>query len=305
MTSSLRGLALALGLALAGPVAAQPAKVLKLDAATQQRLGVATAPLAAARRSAAVTGFAKVLDASPLATLDADIVTAAAALAASQAEAARTRSLNAADQTVSKHVAETAAAQARGDAIKLSLLRRRLGLEWGPSIQALSDTRRARLIADLAAGRAALVRIDLAGGPPVGPRATADVDLGAGGMARATILGPARVADPRLQTAGLLALVSGPQAMRLGVGATATATLATSAAGSGVVVPREALLRTGGQTFAYVRRDAANFERRPVLGAVSDSAGLFVGQGFRPGEQVVVKGAAQLFAAETPAKAEE
>jgi hypothetical protein len=305
MTSSWRGLALALGLALAAPALAEPAKVLKLDAATQQRLGVATAPLAPARRAASISGFARALDTAPLATLDADIATAAAALAASQAEAARTKSLNAADQTVSRHVAETAAAQARGDAIKLSLLRRRLGLEWGPSIQALPDTRREKLIADLASGRAALVRIDFAGGLTAPARAVADIDLAAGGVARATILGPARVSDPRLQSAGLLALVTGPQALRLGVGAAAPATLTQGPAAGGVVIPREALLRTAGQTFAYVRRDAANFERRPVTGAMSDPAGLFVAQGFRPGEQVVTKGAAQLFAAETPAKAEE
>jgi len=40
------------------------------------------------------------------------------------------------------------------------------------------------------------------------------------------------------------------------------------------------------------------------VGGLSDPAGLFVAGGFRPGEQVVVKGAAQLFAAETPSKAE-
>ncbi|MBW8812843.1 MAG: hypothetical protein JF588_05400 [Caulobacterales bacterium] len=305
MTSSLRGLALALGLALGGPALAQPPKVLKLDAATQQRLGVQTAPLAAARRGATLSGFARTLDPSPLAVLDADIATAAAALAASQAEAQRTRSLNAADQSVSKHVAETAAAQARGDAIKLGLLRRRLGLEWGPSIQALSDARRGRLVADLAAGRAALVRIDAAGALATAPRGVADIDLGPAGVARATVLGPARQSDPRLQSAGLLALVTGPQALRLGIGATAPASLGAGAAANGVVVPREALLRTGGQTFAYVRRDAASFDRRPIVGGLPDPAGLFVAQGFRPGEAVVTKGAAQLFAAETPAKAED
>jgi hypothetical protein len=71
-----------------------------------------------------------------------------------------------------------------------------------------------------------------------------------------------------------------------------------------VIVPRAALLRTAGQTFAYIRRDGATFERRPVVGGLADPVGLFVSAGFRPGESVVIKGAAQLFAAETPAKAE-
>jgi len=304
MTPSLRGLTLALGLALATPALAAPAMVLKINAETQARLGVATAPLASARRVASVHGFARALDPAPLAVLDSDIATAAAALSASQAEAARTKSLNAADQTVSKHVAETAAAQARADALKLSLLRRRLGLEWGPSIQALSDARRSKLIGDIAAGRATLVRIDAASGL-AHLRGSAAIDLGAGEVAHATILGPARVSDPRLQSTGLLGLITGPQAMRLGVGASAPATLGAGAPADGVVIPRAALLRNRGQTFAYVRRDAANFERRAVVGGVPDPAGLFVSGGFRPGEAVVVKGAVQLFAAETPSKAED
>ena len=301
MTSSRRALALVLGLALAAPAFAAPATALKMDPATQRRLAIVTAPLAAATRSTSAKGFARALDAVPLATLDADIAAAAATAAASQAEATRTLALNAADQTISKKTAEAAAAQARADSARLALLRRRLGLEWGPSVQALSDARRGRLVADLAAGRATLVRIDSATGLS-NLRGTAAIDLGGGGMAYAAILGPARMGDARLQSTGLLALVSGPQAMNLGVGAVAPATIAAGAGARGVIIPRAALLRTAGQTFAYVRKDAASFERRPVVGGVSDPAGLFAPSGFRPGEPVVVKGAAQLFAAETPSQ---
>ena len=300
MTSWMRALAAALALACAAPAFAAGV-VVKVDAATQRRLAIATAPLAAAHRAQTAKGFARAVDPVPLATLDADIASAAAALSASQAEAARTRALNAADQTVSRKTAEAAAAQARADAAKLALLRRRLGLDWGPSLQALSDARRGRLVGDLAAGRAALVRIDASSGLSH-LRGVATIDLGEAGTARATILGPARVGDPQLQSTGLLALVGGPRAMRLGVGTVAPATIAAGPGAAGVVIPRAALLRTGGQTFAYVRRDAATFERRPIAGGTSDPDGLFVASGFRPGEPVVVKGAAQLFAAETPSQ---
>jgi hypothetical protein len=301
MTTSIRALSLALCLALASPALAATAMVLKMDGATQARLGVVTAPLVGVRKVASVSGFARVVDPVPLATLDSDIAATISALATSQAEANRTRILNAADQTVSRRVAETAAAQARADAAKLALLRRRLGLEWGPSLQTLSDARRSRLVVDIAAGRAALVRIDSSSGLS-NFRGTAVIDLGPAGTARAAILGPARVGDPRLQSTGLLALVSGPQAMRMGSGTVALATLASGAEVAGVVIPRAALLRTAGQTYAYVRRDAGSFERRPIVGAIADPAGLFVPAGFRPGEPVVVKGASQLFAAETPSQ---
>jgi hypothetical protein len=166
----------------------------------------------------------------------------------------------------------------------------------------MSDARRGRLVADIAAGRASLVRIDTAAGalPTHGPAA---IDLGGGQVAQVTLLGPARTSDPRLQTTGLIGLVVGPMAMRLGAGTVAPATLVLGAAAQGVIIPRVALLRTGGQTFAYVRRDGSTFERRVIQGGVADPQGLFAPTGFQPGAAVVVKGAAQLFAAEaTPAK---
>jgi hypothetical protein len=297
MKASVRAMVLGLAL-MAWPALAAPAELLKMDAATQARLGVATAPLQAARRSASITGFARALDSGPLAQLDSDIATALAALAASQAEAARTRTLNAADQTVSRQAAEAAASQARQDAARLLLLRRRVGLEWGPSLARLTDARRGRLVADIAAGRAALVRIDSAQGLSQA-RGSAEIDLGAAGKARAAILGPARVGDPRLQATGVLALVTGPQAMQFGSGTVAAATISAGAGADGVVIPRAALLRTGGQTFVYIRRDAGQFERRLVPAGLSDPAGLFVSSGFRAGEPVVTVGAAQLFAAQS------
>lgn len=296
--------AAAAGFLAAGSAApAAEAAVVKMDAATQARLGVATAPLAPARHSAAVTAFARAVDAGPLAALDADIAAAAAALQASRAEATRTRALNDADQTVSAKAAEQAAAQARSDAAKLALLRRRVGLEWGAAIAVLSDARRARLIADIAGGRAALVRIDAPAGPAAS-RGTATIDLGAAGRVEAVILGPSRTGEPRLQSTGVLALVRGRASTALGLGVVAPASLAAGAEVAGVIIPRSALIRTDGETFAYVRRDAGSFERRQVGAAASDPRGLFAPMGFHPGEVVVVSGAAKLLTAEKPAEAD-
>lgn len=274
--------------------------ILKMDAATQRRLGLVTAPLAAAtQRVGGADGFVTVLDAGPLALLDADLATAQAALAASQAEATRTHALNAEDQTVSRRVAQAAAAQARADAARAQLLRRRIGLEWGPGLASLSDAARSRLIGELASGRAALARIDAAGGVPAGTRSVG-LDLGPDGFASATVLGPARTSDPRLQTTGALAVVRGAGASRLGAGAILPARIETGAAAAGVIIPRRAIVRRGGETLVYIRRDAASFEHRAVVGGAPGPSGVFVARGFRPGEAVVIKGAAQLLAAETP-----
>jgi hypothetical protein len=303
LSLAVAGAALAL---LAGVASAQAAPMtlalVKLDAATQARLGIATAPLQAARRAASTSGFARALDPAPLAQLDADITGAVATLAASQAEANRTKALNAADQTVSRQAAEAAAAQARGDAAKLKLLRRRVGLEWSPALARFSDARRGKLIDDIAAGRAALVRIDAASGLTQFS-GSATIALPSGPV-RATILGPTRVGDPRLQATGLLALVSGPAAVQLGTGAVAAATVSSGAGADGVVIPRTALLRTAGQTYVYIRKDAGDFERRLVPAGATDPQGLFVTSGFKAGEPVVIAGASQLFAAQIKPKGE-
>ena len=271
--------------------------VLEMDAKTQARLGVAVATLSSAYRSTTQAAFARGLDPGPLAQLDSDLATARTAAAASAAEAARTRAL-AADQTVSKQAAEAAQSQALQDALKVTSLRRRVGLEWGPGLAKLSDAARGRLIADIVAGRAALVRLDSGQGLPRGGGSVL-IEISADQSASATILGPMRVADPRLQSTGLLALVRGPAALRMAMGAVAPATVAAGAGASGVTLPRAALLRSGGQTFVYVRRDATHFEKRAVSGGLSEPDGVFVRTGFRPGEAVVTTGAAQLFAAQS------
>ncbi len=290
--------ALIAGVNWAGVVQAAEVQV---DAATQKRLGVTTAPLTAARRQVAATGFARVVDPVPLATLDSDLVTAATAAAASRAEAARTKVLAAADATVSLKVAQAAQAQASADAAKLVLLRRRVGLEWGPAFA--NDASRSRLIAELVAGRTVLVRIDAPAG--TGGAHGARMQLSGGETVDVAILGVARTADPRVQTGGLIGVVRGPVATRLGVGMSAPVMLSGAAGGTEVLVPRSALIRTAGQTFAYVRKDATHFERRALVAPTSQPEGLFSAGGFAPGEPVVVSGASALLAAETAPKAED
>jgi multidrug efflux pump subunit AcrA (membrane-fusion protein) len=295
-------LVLVAALILARPaMAAAPA--VEMAAETQRKLGLATQALPAAHHSGSVSGFARVLDPVPLATLDADVATAAAVAQVSRAEAARTRSLAAADATVSAKVAEAAAAQARADDAKLMLLRRRLGFEWGPAFMTMTEVRRSALVGELALGRAALVRIDAATGL-VGAR-TATLDLGPGGRVAAQILGPARTGDPRLLSVGLIGLVTGPAAARLGSGLSVPVSIPSGGGAGGVLIPRSALIRAHGTTFAYVRKDATHFERREVSGGAVEPGGLFAAGGFRPGEAVVISGAAALYAAETVPKAKE
>jgi len=270
----------------------------ELDAATQKRLGVAIAPLAAARYAGTINGFARVLDPVPLATLDSDLLAAQAAARASAAEAARTKALAAADATISLKTAQAAQAVAGADAAKLALLRRRVGLEWGSAF--VADGPRARLLTDLAAGRAALVRIDAPAGATTAR--SVQLELSGGERPAVTLLGSARTADTRLQSGGLIGVVRGSAAGRLAAGLTAPAVLSGPVGTTGILAPRSAVMRAQGKVFIYVRQDPTHFERRVLSGVVPQADGLFAAGGAKPGEPVVVSGAAAIFAAENAPK---
>ena len=163
----------------------------------------------------------------------------------------------------------------------------------------MSASQRAQLLTDIAAGKAALVRLDTPSGEGLAGMKSVELDLGALGVVRATVLGVARAADPRLISPGLFAIARGPGARSLTVGLSAPVKLAVSASVTGIVAPRAALLRSKGKTWVYIRTGGETFLRREVEDARGDPSGLFVPAGFRPGEQVVTQGAAALFAAET------
>ena len=283
---------------LAGPVLAQDGKPLQMDARTQTRLQIRVAPILASHSSDATDAFATVVDPTPLLTLLSDLATAQSAWNASQAEAARTQALTQ-DLSVAAKTAEAAQAQARADQARLTLLQQRVGLEWGPYFAGLSDAALRQLGSDLAAGKVALVRIDTPSGQGLRGARSALLDLGAIGSVEARVLGVARTADVRLQSPGLMTLVSGPDAAYLSTGLALKASLYSGAGTDGLLIPNAALLREDGQVFAYVRTGAQMFVRRQVTPARIIADGLIVTSGFAPGDRVVVQGASALFTAET------
>jgi hypothetical protein len=274
-------------------------KPVKLPTEVQQKLGLKSEPLKAESSAATLSGFVKVLDPGPLAQLDSDIDAADAAAQASQAEFERSQVLNKDGQAVAAKQVEAARAQARADATKLALLRRRVGLEWGDGVARLSGRQRAQLLADIGAGRAALVRIDTPSGEGLAGLKSVGIDLGPLGKVQATVLGTARSADPRLLSPGLIATARGAGARSLSIGLSVPVKLTASVPVRGVLVPRAALLRSDGETWVYVRAASDTFLRKEVENGRSDPSGLFAPEGLKAGEQVVTQGAAALFAAET------
>lgn len=274
--------------------------MIRLSQEEQAHLGVRTAQLAGVNRSGEIDGFAKVMDPGPLAQLVSDLQTAQAALAASGAEAARAKSLHARDLGVSAKDAEAAIAQATADAGRVSQLRRRLGLEWGPGVSRLSDAQRNRLVEDLAQGRAALVHVDTHNNAGQSGAKQVRIDVGAGSVT-GQVIGPARAAEPRLQSSGLIVKVTGPSAILLSIGLTQSAHIATQDPQAGVIVPRSAIIRFKGSVWAYVKTGASGFERRLLLDPIPESRGYFVSRGLAAGDQIIVEGTADVFSVEQSA----
>jgi len=285
--------ALALALVALG-VRATP---LQISPDAQRRLGIVTQRLTLARQSGEIDAFAKVLDPAPLAQTDSDLATAATAAAASSAQARRSQALHAADGSVATKDVEAAVALARQDALKVVLLRRQLALAWGPGVARLSDAARARLVRALSDGSAALVHVDTHNNDGQAGARFVKVDIGDSSV-RGVVIGPARQAEPRLQSSGLIVEVAGREAMLLSVGLTQSAHIETSAPQSGVLLPRAAIIRFRGADWVYVRTAPALFERRLASTPVVEADGLFVSQGFAAGDEVVTHGAPALFAAE-------
>jgi hypothetical protein len=157
----------------------------------------------------------------------------------------------------------------------------------------------------LVAGQAALVHVDTHNNAGQAGARQVKVDVGDDSLP-GLVLGPARAAEPRLQSSGLIVEVTGPKAILLSVGLTQSAHIAQADSESGVMIPRSAIVRYRGAAWAYVRTGPDRFERRLVDAPVPEEAGFFVAHGFQGGDEVVTQGAVELFTAEQgrPAKAD-
>ena len=123
------------------------------------------------------------------------------------------------------------------------------------------------------------------------------IDVGADSVV-GVVIGPARAAEPRLQSSGLIVKVTGPSAILLSTGLTQSAHIATQDPQSGVIVPRSALIRYQGSDWAYVKTGPDRFERKLILDPIPEDRGFFVSHGLAPGDLVVVDGVSAVFAIE-------
>ncbi|EHJ59846.1 hypothetical protein [Novosphingobium pentaromativorans] len=270
--------------------------IVHLDPGPLARAAIRSEPVASGSAPRLLEGFARVLDLSMLASIDADLTTARANLAASRAEAERLASLAAQDQSASRQAVEAARAKAGSDAAQVRLAERRFGLEFGPGLARMSAAARSALVADAGAGRAALLRISIPGRLPL-PGTRVQVNDGLHTQT-VRVMGPAASADPQLQNAAVLAVLSAPMAASAMAGRQFSASAAGEEKQDGVIVPRAALVRWQGQLWAYKETGKGTFRRIAIEEARPVGSGWLVRRGLTPGDRVVIDGATTLFAVE-------
>lgn len=267
--------------------------VVAIDADTQRRLGIVAAPLTASSDAVTLDGFAKGLDAAPLAAIIAEIDTAAAAATTSAAEARRLEALYRQDVSASRRSVEAARAQARGDAARVRLAQQRIGIEFGPGLLHLGIAQVRQLAGEIANGEAALVRIDIPGAN-LAPGTAVNVAAGSATTV-VRVLGPAGAADARLQSAGVLAILREPMARQSLTGRIMTARIANGPARAGLLVARDAIVRFQGQMWVY-RQTGKGFVRVALSDPVSVPDGWLVRDGLALGDRIAVRGGAGLLA---------
>jgi len=285
----------------------QPGDVeVTLGAGPQSRLGISTMQLESAQAAEITEAIGRVLDIGPLAQLETEIESAQAAAKASGSETKRLSVLAADDQNASRRTLEAAQAQSTADAARLQLALQRLALEWGPGLASMDMSERRELVAQIAGGRAALLRVD-----PLEPveglmNATVRLRPDAGLPAIDTEnLGPAATADAQLQSEGLLVSVRNEDNVNLRAGRILAAEVDNGRSITGVMLPRSALVRIDGATWAYIRHGPETFLRREVIGPRILAEGWFVHGGFSPGEEIVDNGAGSLLAVERGGEADD
>ncbi len=284
--------------------------VVKLDKEKWQALDIDKGEPEKAELSPRRMAFGRVLDPSPIITLDGELAAADAALEASRAEFERTQGLFKSGENVARKVLETAQAQFRADEIKANGLRRSAMMDWGADFAALDAPKRREFIEKLVRGESALVRVDILPGEALTeqPKAARLLILGREEQPiDTTSITPASDVDAKTQAQGfLLRIEKPPFVLRPGMALTAWLELPEKAR-AGFAVPRSAVLRHDGRAWVYIQEEEEKFVRKPVKldTPLEGDKGWFVaadGGGIKADDLLVVTGAQSLLSEELKAQ---
>ena len=283
--------------------------VVKLDKEKWQALALEKGEPEKAELKPQRIAFGRVLDPTPIATLDGELAAAEAALAASRAEHERTQSLFKTGENLSRKTVETAEAQFRADEIKADGLRRSALIEWGPEFAALGSAARREFVERLVRGETSLIRVDILPGDALAeqPKAARVLVLGREEQPIETEnITPASDVDAKTQAQGFILRVDkSPFALRPGMALTAWLELPEKPR-AGFAIPRSAVLRHDGRAWVYVQEEEEKFARKPVMldTPLDGDKGWFIaeGGGIKADDLLVTTGAQSLLSEELKAQ---
>lgn len=281
-----------------------------LDAETARRMELELTTLKPTRHAPQVRTTAMVLSASGLAQLATtyatdtkDLATARATLAVAQAEYQRQSALYKANQTTSLKAFEAARGTLQSSRAQTSAAERQLQLDrlaveqqWGPVLEKWLVAR-TPTFEKVLRQREQLVQVTLSAG---GPRTAPDrvrLIAPSGQVFAGQLVSSLPQTNPVIQGSNFLYLI--PTRPGLAPGLSLLAELRAGPAHIGVVVPAAAIVWSAGQAWAYKEIAPNRFQRLPVATDEPVMDGWFVTAQFASGNRVVVRGAEELFSAET------
>ncbi len=270
---------------------------LHLKKEQQEMAGIKVGKPEAVEQKPEMRAFGRVLDSGPLAAVIAEIESAKAAVEASEKEFERLKSLK---ENIATRSLEAAEAAMKRDRVTLESAQARLLATWGKPLTSRADL--AALAKLLVNQEAALVRVDLPAGEtmaafPKGLRIAAVA--GEAEFRDAELIGPAPNADSQAQGQAFFALA---REHPPSPGTSLTARLAGEGeARKGFRLPRAAVIQHDGELYVYVQTGDEVFEKKQVEVAESSMDGVFIVEGLKGEEKVVLNGAQQLLSEEQKA----
>lgn len=277
---------------------------LKLDADTQERIGLKTAIAQGVNVAATTETFGRVLDPGPLLALGTELETAEAAAAASEREWVRTKGLFDQDQNASARMLEQALAATLRDRATVAGIRARIASSWSPAFTGMSDLK--AFLQKVARGETVLLRIDVPPDRALAPLPESALVQPVGydvAPVRTKSIGVASTVDPQVLGSGFIAQLDGTPM------SSGTALKAWIPSTNGpqplVQIPASAVIRVAGDALVYVRSATNRFQRRVVELATPNESGWLIRTGLTAGDTVVTSGAQQLLSAESKTEAPE
>lgn len=283
--------------------------VVVVSAEAQRASHIEVAPLAAVTSQSGISADTTVIDLQPffdlrnrLASARADVDSFAAQAASSRTQYQGSRTLYADDRNVSLKSLQAAQSAMQGDDAKLQSARITLnGLDgamrqqFGDALANAAADPASKLFQRLQSGQAVVLRVTLPASFGMTPPEGIAVDTPDGRAMPAKLLSASPLADPVVQGSPWLYVADTALPANLHTSARVPT---SSQAVSGLVIPEQAVVWYGGQTWAWVRTAQDRFTRRYVPAGNEGSHGFMVTSGFHAGDQIVTQGAQLLLSEE-------